>query len=245
MLKYDPPTYKVAPCRKNVAAVLPNRALGKQRMRGSVPRKSSRPSVQFRQSDRAVMFPSRPVDRLGIGDDFSMKNMLAAAFVASSAFVAAPANASTIDLATLVGSWDIQEQSAGVGDFFDNTYYASSAYKVKFTDLYVVGDEYLVFVSGFLIGAAKTPASSTGTFNSDPDSAYASGDFAHGLLSLSAGDTLSFQIIAIPAGYGDSTLAVTVASSSPEPASWAMMLGGFGLIGGAMRDRRKAAITFA
>lgn len=31
----------------------------------------------------------------------------------------------------------------------------------------------------------------------------------------------------------------------PEPASWAMMLGGFGLVGGAMRSRRKAAVTFA
>jgi len=30
----------------------------------------------------------------------------------------------------------------------------------------------------------------------------------------------------------------------PEPASWAMMLGGFGLVGGAMRSRRKAAVSF-
>jgi uncharacterized protein YjiK len=31
----------------------------------------------------------------------------------------------------------------------------------------------------------------------------------------------------------------------PEPASWAMMIAGFGLIGGAMRRRQKAAVTFA
>ena len=31
----------------------------------------------------------------------------------------------------------------------------------------------------------------------------------------------------------------------PEPASWAMMLGGFGLVGGAMRSRRKATVSFA
>jgi hypothetical protein len=31
----------------------------------------------------------------------------------------------------------------------------------------------------------------------------------------------------------------------PEPASWAMMLSGFGLIGGVMRGRRKIAVTFA
>ena len=33
-------------------------------------------------------------------------------------------------------------------------------------------------------------------------------------------------------------------SAAPEPASWAMMLGGFGMIGGAMRARRKA-VDFA
>ena len=32
--------------------------------------------------------------------------------------------------------------------------------------------------------------------------------------------------------------------AAPEPASWAMMLGGFGAIGGAMRSRRKAAVSF-
>jgi len=36
----------------------------------------------------------------------------------------------------------------------------------------------------------------------------------------------------------------TIHPSVPEPASWAMMLGGFGAIGGAMRSRRKAAVAF-
>ena len=34
------------------------------------------------------------------------------------------------------------------------------------------------------------------------------------------------------------------ASLAPEPASWALMLVGFGAIGGAMRGRRKAAVSF-
>jgi len=33
-------------------------------------------------------------------------------------------------------------------------------------------------------------------------------------------------------------------SPAPEPASWLMMVGGFGLLGAAMR-RRKASIAFA
>lgn len=35
------------------------------------------------------------------------------------------------------------------------------------------------------------------------------------------------------------------AAPVPEPATWAMMVAGFGLIGGALRSRRKQAITFA
>jgi len=33
-------------------------------------------------------------------------------------------------------------------------------------------------------------------------------------------------------------------AAAPEPASWAMMLGGFGLVGGMMRRRRKGAVSF-
>ena len=43
----------------------------------------------------------------------------------------------------------------------------------------------------------------------------------------------------------DTVVRLNVNGSVPEPASWAMMLGGFGLVGGAMRSRRKANIRFA
>ena len=33
------------------------------------------------------------------------------------------------------------------------------------------------------------------------------------------------------------------AGAVPEPASWALMLGGFGMVGGAMRSRRRAAVA--
>jgi hypothetical protein len=34
------------------------------------------------------------------------------------------------------------------------------------------------------------------------------------------------------------TLTTAAPAAVPEPASWAMMLGGFGLVGGALRRRR-------
>jgi len=38
---------------------------------------------------------------------------------------------------------------------------------------------------------------------------------------------------------------VAIGGSVPEPASWALMLGGFGLVGGALRSRRRQAVSFA
>ncbi|MEP2101127.1 MAG: PEPxxWA-CTERM sorting domain-containing protein [Parasphingorhabdus sp.] len=38
---------------------------------------------------------------------------------------------------------------------------------------------------------------------------------------------------------GDYVRVLTAAPAVPEPATWAMMIGGFGLVGGAMRRRRK------
>jgi len=46
------------------------------------------------------------------------------------------------------------------------------------------------------------------------------------------------------AAFNDITTS-SASSPAPEPASWAMMLGGFGLVGGAMRSRRKAGVSFA
>jgi len=40
------------------------------------------------------------------------------------------------------------------------------------------------------------------------------------------------------------SFATLPSSPAPEPASWAMMVGGFGLVGGALRNRKKAAVRF-
>lgn len=44
----------------------------------------------------------------------------------------------------------------------------------------------------------------------------------------------------VPGGGGGGGLP-PVASNAPEPTSWALMIGGFGLLGGAMRYNRRAA----
>ena len=44
---------------------------------------------------------------------------------------------------------------------------------------------------------------------------------------------------------GTLSIASVATAAVPEPAAWAMMVGGFGMVGGAMRSRRKMAVRFA
>ena len=49
-----------------------------------------------------------------------------------------------------------------------------------------------------------------------------------------------------PGGANNSATATFAAANAvPEPATWAMMIGGFGLIGAAARRRTRANVTFA
>jgi hypothetical protein len=61
---------------------------------------------------------------------------------------------------------------------------------------------------------------------------YAAGDNLDGYCSTSGACDLNFRFSG------------TTPTAVPEPASWAMMLGGFGMIGGAMRQRRRT-VRFA
>ena len=71
-------------------------------------------------------------------------------------------------------------------------------------------------------------------------------------LDLHAGDTFGFYINSIDNIGGPALLFVAPGEVGPdfdlppfpEPASWAMMVGGFGLVGGALRGRRRTAVTF-
>ncbi|MBT2189325.1 PEP-CTERM sorting domain-containing protein [Sphingobium sp. H33] len=47
-----------------------------------------------------------------------------------------------------------------------------------------------------------------------------------------------------PAGYGYDDFTFQLAGTIPEPSSWALMIGGFGLVGMAMR-RRSARVAFS
>ncbi len=148
------------------------------------------------------------------------------------------ASAAVIDLTTLLGgTYDIADEFIPIGSFYTNTYFAPVAITAKFTDLFVQGDEYGVYINGVFAFNALSPVPD-GTFTSDPETAFLSGKYTNGLVSLAAGDTLSFTALTFPVGFTDGTLAVTALGATvPEPASWALLIAGFGLTGAAMRRR--------
>ncbi|WP_294331275.1 PEPxxWA-CTERM sorting domain-containing protein [uncultured Sphingomonas sp.] len=67
----------------------------------------------------------------------------------------------------------------------------------------------------------------------DPLVAYLRGNSDNGWLRLSDTDALGVRLTGVTGG------------AVPEPASWAMMIGGFGLAGGAIRTRRKRPAALA
>lgn len=151
-------------------------------------------------------------------------------------------SAAVLDLSTLVGGGHhLQDEVLTTGSFFATSYFAPIALTARFTDVYVQGDEYGIYINGLLVFEALSPLMD-GSFSADPDAAFVSGKFASGLVNLVAGDILSFKVLRIPVGYTDATIAVSVglprgATAVPEPASWAMLIAGFGLTGAAMRRR--------
>lgn len=62
--------------------------------------------------------------------------------------------------------------------------------------------------------------------------------------AIGASSTLTFtSLVHSPCCYGpEIDNVIVMASGVPEPASWALMIGGFGLVGGAMRRRAGASV---
>jgi len=68
----------------------------------------------------------------------------------------------------------------------------------------------------------------------------------YGDARFALGSTLSDPTVS--AGSGDGYFGPNLllqSGAAPEPASWALMLGGFGMIGGVLRGRRKMTVSFS
>ena len=81
-----------------------------------------------------------------------------------------------------------------------------------------------------------------------PATSYSGWNFVStSFTAKSTSQLLSFLSNGTPAGQPPVALldGVKLAAAVPEPASWAMMIGGFGMIGAALRRSRRAQLAFA
>lgn len=109
------------------------------------------------------------------------------------------------------------------------------------------GQNYVAFLTTYYtIGTGQAQVSSCNTFIGGPACAAANANplLGRAITARALGanlDELSFgQVVN---GSQDLTFSATVAAV-PEPASWAMMILGFGLVGGAMRRRGRPSVIF-
>jgi hypothetical protein len=117
---------------------------------------------------------------------------------------------------------------------------------VPFRALYTFFWEYTTFdvdgssfdPAGYLVGAVYTQL----TANGQPQFSVQSGSFA---VELFAGEEFGFYVNGTDGVLGRGQISFGLESTKPivpEPATWAMMIAGFGLVGAAMR-RRKVALA--
>jgi len=162
--------------------------------------------------------------------------------MATVCLVAAPAAALTLTPDT---GWsdDLLVFPSGptVGSPIDFTVDVASSFKL--TDCCVAGDTYRLFSSGSLLatssyyGGAPLPQYSGNSFYEAfwESPAYSKIDY------LIGPGTYSFIVVGdgaagVPASLG-LRVDTVVTAAVPEPSTWAMMIGGFGLIGGTLRRR--------
>ncbi len=115
----------------------------------------------------------------------------------------------------------------------------SGKYKVDYADLGARGQQYAFYtpVPGVPLNLNFILTSSNPGGAPFPEFGYESVPL--GQVSLVDQRTLQ----AVDGGLGLFT--VSYANSVPEPATWAMMIGGFGMIGGALRRRRPMRVSSA
>ncbi len=93
--------------------------------------------------------------------------------------------------------------------------------------------------------------SGTATYTGTSDLVALGLDFAvgaNGLLRIEFAESFDDLPNAADATFTRGTLAFTytpLAGAVPEPASWALMIAGFGLVGGAMRRRQRVSVSYA
>ena len=175
--------------------------------------------------------------------------------------VAAPALAGPLDGATVHAQYLFPTQGSIYQDFGEttvsgDTIIASSLGNVGGVDLHATGSNLTaLFNQGYSTYWTSIGFNGFVVFDDTNTVGAITGVSINGATNMSGFDMsrisfdadhifVNWQGLALNQG---TVVSLDISSSGgavPEPASWALMLGGFGAIGGAMRSRRKAAVSF-
>lgn len=161
-----------------------------------------------------------------------------------SAIMACPGLAAPIPLD---GGWQyfaFGDVGSSFGQTFDFTLADSAEFKI--TDVNYDGDQFQIYINAVSQGLTSAPAND-GTYFTDPNLAFASPLFSHGSYILGPGSySISGTVVASPYGSGHAFAELVsyqmpdpdpTPAAVPEPATWAMMLVGFGAIGFTLRRK--------
>jgi hypothetical protein len=180
---------------------------------------------------------------------FDMKSVFALGTALALA-LSAPASAATLAVGdgwTLFGfgATNSSIYDVATGDAtYDFT--LTQAALLDVTDAFDFGDTFSF--SNFGVKFADTGAFDSIDYTNNPDIAFAGTSYSKGSFLLSAGTySISGIATASPSGAGGSFIRLSAVPTAavPEPATWGMMILGFGLIGGAMRRRPTMAAATA
>lgn len=139
--------------------------------------------------------------------------------------------------------------ASGTSNFGNFSYVASHCIAAPPPGAYYDGQFSWTFADGTLTGTHNGSLSflAPGQFSVVENLLFTGGTgrFAGASGNLVATGVVSFGLFqGSPASFGDASFTGTLnAPGVPEPASWAMLVGGFGLVGGIARRRRQPALT--
>lgn len=173
--------------------------------------------------------------------------------LAATAMIAAVSATSPAQAAVLVldGGWQaftFGGEGSSWSDTFTFTITESALLKV--TDAFNAGDQFLVTVDDGSTSTAMPTSVPTGlgdNIGSDYDTAYADPRWSSLGLELAAGSyTVSGTVLLSPFGAGGAAIELESLGAIPEPVTWAMMIGGIGVVGGSVRRRRaNVSVSYA
>jgi hypothetical protein len=174
-----------------------------------------------------------------------MKKIIASMLITlSMAFSVAAQQTYTVDSGFERFSWD-----GGVGTTSDQggfSFNLATDGELTVTDAFFFGDRFDILVNTLSVGQTSAVANVGASVGADPVAAIAAG-FSNATIALAAGayvvDFALFQdAIDVdtnqPFSSGAAFFRVSTVSAVPEPATWLMMIFGFGLTGFALRRRR-------